>query len=216
MADYLYVVNDLVFENEEGKHNAKSRALNYCKKNGINTNLVMQIASEVDLAYYQLLREKKSRGEISGLELNMYFTIVQSFYNANREFIPAMMTIVPFVFTDKEGKRHYQKVVGNIKDLDGKLVDTKYMFDLHHVVQKKYLELIYLDENGSFKTWTIDEIENLRKLYRAKKHKETLAKLRQLRERQKYDRLKRLRAEGKITDNQRKELYRLEELYERG
>ena len=215
MAD-LYVVNDLVFDNEEGKHNAKSRALNYCKKHGINTNLVMPIANEVDLAYYQLLREKKSHGEISGLELNMYFTIVQSFYNANREFIPAMLMTVPFIFTDKNGKRHYQKVVGNLKDLDSKLVDMKYMFDFHHLVEKKHLELIYLDDNGTFKEWQITDIENLRRMYRMKKHKEVLLKLKQLRERQKFDRLKRLRDEGKITDNQRRELYRLEALYERG
>lgn len=215
MADYLYIIDDLVFENSVGKHNAKSNAVHYCKKNGINPDRIVSVKNEVELAYYRLLKERLARGEITQLDLNMYATLIQSFYNANREFIAPMLTTIPFVFTDKEGKRHYQKVVGCIKDLDCKLVDTKYLFDLHHAVEKKYLELIYLDDDGSFKTWTIDELEVLRSKYRVKKHKEALEKLRKVRDLQKFDRLKRLREEGKITDNQRKELYRLEELYER-
>lgn len=215
MSNFLYVIDDLVFENDEGKHNAKSKAIHYCNKHNIKTDLIIQMRDEVELAYYRLLCEKKSRGEVKSIETNMYATIMQSFYNANHEFIPPLNIVVPFVVKDNNGKIHYQKVISDIKDLNVYLIHVKHMFDKHNVVENKYLELIYLDDDGTFKTWTLDDFENVQAMYRLKKHKDILAKLRQLREQQKYDRLKRLRDEGKITDNQRKELYRLEDMYER-
>lgn len=216
MSNYLYIVNDLVFENEEGKHNAKSRASWFCKKHGISTNTIMRVNDEVELAYYQLLRDKENRGELSRLETHSQTILVQSFYNANKEFMTAVLDTIPFVFTDSKGVRHYQYLVSCLKDLNAQLIARKYMFDMRHLVDKNYLELIYLDNDGSFKEWKLDEIETLRKMYRQKIHKEMLEKIKKIREKQKYDRLLKLREEGKITDNQRKELYRLEGIYERG
>ena len=123
-----------------------------------------------------------------------------------------MMTSIPFVYVDAQGNTHYDWVVGTVIELKSHVVDSKYLFDLHNIQNKKCLTLLYLDDDGTFKEWQLDELGNVRKKFTAKAHKEMLKELDKVRQCEKYDRLKRLRDEGKITDNQRKELYRLEEL----
>ena len=59
-----YVVGDNIFEAGEGRRNAKSRALSYCKKHHIAYEDIIEINNDTELAYYKYLCEKKSRGEI--------------------------------------------------------------------------------------------------------------------------------------------------------
>lgn len=207
-----YIVEGNIFEAGEGRHNAKSRALSYCKKHHIDYETIVEIYNDTELAYYKYLCEKKSRGEILSIKTHQLETLVNGFHNCNGVFIAPMMTSIPFVYTDADGKEHYDWVVGTVIELKHHVVDSKYLFDLYNIQKNKCLTLLYLDNDGSFIEWQMDEIENVRKKFRQKEHKEMLKKLQVVRDLEKYDRLKKMRDEGKITDNQRKELYRLEEL----
>ena len=207
-----YIVEDIIFESGEGTRNAKSRALSYCKKHNISYDNIVEINNDTELAYYKYLCEKKSRGEINSIKTHQLEVLINGFHNSNGVFIAPMMTSIPFEYVDAQGKEHYDWVVGTVIELKHHVVESKYLFDLYNINNKKCLTLIYLDDDSTFQEWQLDDIENIRKKFRQKAHKEMLAKMQYIREQEKYDRLKRLRDEGKITDNQRKELYRLEVL----
>ena len=208
-----YIVEGNIFESGEGRRNAKSRALSYCKKHHIDYENIIEINNDTELAYYKYLCEKKSRGEIISIKTHQLEVLINGFHNCNGVFIAPMMTSIPFEYVDADGKEHYDWVVGTVIELKHYVVDSKYLFDLYNVQNNKCLTLFYLDDDGSFKEWEITEIENVRKKFRQKAHKEMLDKLFRVRELEKYDRLKKLRQEGKITENQRKELYKMEVLY---
>ena len=46
-----YIVEDIIFESGEGKRNAKSRALSYCKKHNISYDNIVEINNDTDLIF---------------------------------------------------------------------------------------------------------------------------------------------------------------------
>lgn len=206
MNDYKYIVNGIVFESNEGKHNAKRRATAYCKKNDISEGEMLEVRNEVELKYIQQLKNVKF------LSTHEKMVVQQCFNNAVGQYIPAFVIDVPFHYVDDNGI-HYEWVIGDKKELNQKLVDSKMMFDKFYVFEKYYLKLIYLDTDGTFKEFLLTDIEELRLKFRKAEHKEMLKSLAEIRARQTYDRLLKLREEGRITQSQTKALYKLEERY---
>ena len=209
MAQYIYVVDDVVFTNEEGKSTARQRAYAHAKSNGIDKSEVLEVHNDIELDY---LKQLKARG-VRHLSTHDKVLVLQGFTNAKDQFIPPMVEDIPFHYVDDDGI-HYEWVVGSVYDLTSRLVYTKTLFDSFHRLDRDfYLRLIYIDTDGTYKEFELRDIENLRIKFNQEEHKKMLEKRRALREIQVFERLRQLRNEGRITEKQTQTLYRLEALY---
>ena len=207
MTQSMYVVGDNVFTNDDNS-NPRQRAYAYAKSNSIDKSEVLEARNDVELDYIKYLKGKGARH----LSTHDKVLVLQGFTNAKDQFIPPMVEDIPFHYIDDEGI-HYEWVVGSIYDLNNRLVYTKVLFDLFNRLEDCYLKLIYLDTDGTYKEFNINEIELLRNKFSQTEHKKMLEKRRALREIQVFERLRQLRSEGRITEKQTKTLYRLEALY---
>ena len=208
MTNYMYVVNDLVFENQDGKFNARKRAKAYCKSHGIDEGKLLEVRNDVELQYLKHIKKNGARW----IGTHEKVLVHNSFNNIVGHYIPPVVADVPFHYVDDNGI-HYEWLVSSIYNLTADLVNTKVMFDEFHYHDDYYLKLVYVDVDGTYKEFTLNELELIRDKYKKESHRKMLANLKELRERQTYDRLLKLRAEGRITESQTKTLYRLEERY---
>ena len=213
MPSKIYVVRDQVFDDSATNYTAKFMAKKYAKENDIRSEEIIELNNETQLAYYQLLCEKKSQGDITCLKVNSYYVLQDAYLNQVGDTISPLIVSVPFAYVDFDNHNHYELVVASIYDIDNSLVMTKLLLDKFLKELGGYLKLLYIDSDGTFKEWKLNDIVQVRiKLVKAE-HKKMLAEQRKVRQLQQYDRLLRLRAEGKITEAQSKELYRLDEIY---
>ena len=206
----MYVVNDLIFENQKDKYNSRARAKAYCQKNGIDDSQMLRVDNEAELYYLQQIKERN----VHFIRTHEKIVVSDGFYNAVGEFVPPLVMDIPFHYADEEGV-HYEWLVADLGDLNTKLIEEKIFFDMYHKDEGYYLKLLCLGDDNEIKAFTLDDIESLRYNFMQDQHKKTLQHLHKLRERQTYDRLKKLREEGRITESQKKALYKLEERYGR-
>ena len=208
----VYVIRDMVFRNDGHKYNGKARAYAYAKRHNLLENEIIELNNETELAYYQHLCERVERGEIKGISVYDTYQLSSAFVNANNDNIMSLAMSVPFSYYDKDGKRHYERVIEDIRDVDMKFILTKVLFDLKMLKNKGYLKLLYVGFDGTYKEWKLTEIGMLRNLYTEERRKAIKEQQQLIRDQQAYDRLKKLHDEGRISVNQRKELYRLESI----
>jgi len=208
MNNVMYVVNDMVFENQAGKYNARARAKAYCDKNDIDYRNMLQANNEAEVYYIQKLLQR----DVCFISTHEKIAVTDGFYNAVGQSIPAIVIDVPFHYADEDGN-HYEWLVADVYDLTIKLTDAKILFDKSHKNEGCYLKLLCLGDNNEIKEFTLEDLESVRYNFMQEEHKKTLKHLHKLRERQTYDRLRKLREEGRITESQTKALYKLEERY---
>jgi len=208
----IYLVRDCIFHDENNAYKGKPSAIAYCKKHGIDLDEIVELYNDSELIYYRHLQEKVKQGYLISVKTHQKKTIINGFKNRRGEIIPALVVDVPFV-VEGEGYTHFIALVANFTSLTRQLLQDKILFDSTFYKEGYYLRIIYQDNDGKYCDYHLNDYEAVKKEFQSAKHKELLEKQRQIREAEKFDRLKRLRDEGKITDNQRKELYRLEEIY---
>ena len=210
MAKRIYLVRDCIFHDGNNTYKGKPSAIAYCKKNGIDPDEIVELYNDSELVYYRHLQEKIKRGDIISVKTHQKKIAINGFTNARGENIPALVIDIPFVI-EGEGYTHYIKLITDFKSLDRYLLYEKILFDYFFKKEEGYMRIVYQDNEGVYHNYQLDDYAKLKKEFQSEAHKKMLAEHRKIRELEKFDRLKRLRDEGKITDNQRKELYRLEE-----
>lgn len=209
MNNYLYVINDMVFKNDEHKYNGKARAIAYCKRHKLDQASIVTLRNDTELAYYQRLKAREEQGEITNVATHQPYMLINGFENSNGENILPLLVDMPFQYLEK-GKYHYELVVEKVNDLTASLIYGKALFDYHYKDKGAYLKLLYVSDSGEFVEWKLEDINNVRKMFKSQSHKAILAQHKKIRDQQAYNRLIKLRDEGRISVNQRKELYRLE------
>ena len=203
----FYLIRGMIFEKTTTKNNAYYRALNYCKKEGIDVSEIVEIYNDDELAYYKYLVEKGYQ-----VKTHTKMVLCEAFTNYNGDEIPSITLDIPFTYIDENGKTNYVFLIRVLYEIDNRLLLLKKIFDREHK-DDNYLKMVWLNVKGEYIEWKIGHYADIKKDFQSQEHMFVLAKHKAIRERQKYDRLLKLRIEGKITDNQKKELYRLEAIY---
>jgi len=208
MNNPLYLIKDMVFRNDEHKYNGKARATAYCKRHDIDPIEIVTLKNDTELAYYRHLQDKLAKGEIREMATHQSYDVTEAQKNYIGETTLVIACDVPFLYIDNDGL-HCELVIEDINEVDTKLIYQKILFD-NKFAFMTYLKLLYVDKDGNFVEWKLDDIPVLRKMFTAKYRKASQEKRQQIRDQQTYDRLVQLRDEGRISVSQRKELYRLE------
>ena len=203
----FYLIRNVIIEKENIKDNAYLRSLKYCKDNGIDRSEIVELFNDNELAFYRCLIAKGYQ-----VKTHVKTELFKSFKNFIGDEIPSITIDIPFVYIDENGDTNYAFLISSLYDIDNNLILVKKLFDKEHR-DDNYLRLVWLNNKGEYIDWKLGDYTMIAKEFRTNEHKIILAKQRAIRERQKYDRLLKLRSDGKITDNQRKELYKLEAIY---
>ena len=208
---YHYVRGE-VFENDYPKWNALAKARRYCNENAIDISEIYAVSSEGEIEYLERLLIKQEDGEIYDLKSHEQVCLIGEFKNANGDKIPNYLFQTSFTYRDKlSNKAHIVYIVQSPYEITREIRLSKMLYDYNRRDMGCYLEILMFNDDLSFSEWKFDSNEAIKEL-KEKEHKKLLAQKREIREQQKYDRLLKLRSEGKITERQTKELYRLEKV----
>ena len=204
----IYYINGKTFKEAQNKK-AYNFAKKYAEENGLDKNKIYELSNNSELAYLQELLRREDIYEIKSHE---EVCLVGEFRNSNDDVIPNYMFQISFSYREKAtNKAHIVYIADSVYSLTKNLVLSKTLYDYSRKEQGYYLEIYYL-EDDKWVEWKIQDIAPFVK-EKKEQHKKLLAQKRAIRDRQKYDRLLRLRSEGKITERQSKELYRLEKVF---
>ena len=207
----FYWVRGTIFENSKNKVNAKGKAIRYCRENGIDESEIYELSNKSELAYLEYL---KSDSKYQNIVSNQKVVLVNEFENYNHDKIPPLEINVSFIYSLVAGyvrQTQYVKVIDSVYELNKQFINEKILFDCLYA-NNGYLQVLYLDQEGNWKEWKMGD-KTLAIQERKAQHKKMLTQKKAIRDRQKYDRLLKLRSEGKITERQTKELYRLEKVF---
>ena len=201
----FYYVNGEIFKNTDNKFNGLEKAKRYCKDNNIQESEIKSFANESELRYYKKVCYTE---DYKHLETRPKITLIKEFNNFNGDNIPSLTFEPSFAYQDKDLHWHYIVIPKSIFEIDKELINTKILFDYLNK-ECSYLEVFLENPHGVFEEWKCDLLDFFKQ---AKKEIAKVKKgnLKELNESLKYDRLLRLRNEGKITKTQSKELYKLE------
>lgn len=206
----FYVVREAMFENVNKQSNAYFRALAYCKSRGIDEKEIIELHNDSEYAYYKRLVALYGAENVG---THSKFEVMKGFENAVGESIQPLRIDVPFIYYDDKGKLNYEYLVTNPSELNTKLIYSKILLDKFWLEYGGYLKIVYLNDKNEYVEWKIGDYKEITSSFKNAQHKKVLAEHRAIREQQRYDRLLKLRSEGRISQNQTLELYRLEEIY---
>lgn len=207
----MYYIEGKIFKESTNKK-AYNFAKKYAKDNGLDEDKIYEISNTSEQAFLEYLIDEQKDKRIVGFSTHEKIELVEKFENYNHEEMPSLTMEVSFTFISSGNyKKHYVKVVDSVYELDKHFIDLKILFD-YLFVEGAYLEVYYLDDEGNWKKWNIKDKDLFIK-ERKEQHKKKLAQMRAIRGRQTYDRLLRLRSEGKATERQLQKLYELEKVY---
>ena len=205
----FYYVRGQIFENSNNRYNAKGKALRYCKENNINDNEIYELSNDSELAYLKKLLSDKN---VVDIKSHIAINLVDEFTNANKDLIPCYKQTIGFSYKELvEDKTHFVSIIHSAYDITKDFILAKTTIDYYFKNVGYYLEVYYLD-NGEWKEWKIGNIELFAKEKKERKQK-ALAQKKVIRDMEKYDRLLKAREQGKITERQSQELYRLEKVF---
>ena len=209
-----HYVRGEIFENDYPKWNALLKARKYCKENNISTDEIYAFTGEGELEYLERLLIKQQDGEVYEIKTHEQVCLVGEFKNVKDDVIPNFMFQTSITYRDKlTNQPHIVYIVHSPYEITREIRLCKALYDREHWLANCYLEiLIFNGEDISFQEWKFTSNEAIKEL-KQKEHKQLLAQKRAIRDRQKYDRLLKLRSEGKITERQSKELYRLDKVF---
>ena len=210
---YHYVRGE-IFENDYPKWNGLLKAQNYCNENNISFDEIYAVSSESEIEYLERLLIKQQDGEIYEIKSHEQVCLVGEFTNSNGDTIPNFMFQTSFTYRDKlSNKPHVIYIVDSPYEITREVRLSKMLYDYNRRDMNCYLEILIFDsESLGFNEWKFTSNEAIKEL-KIKEHKRQLAQKRAIRDRQKYDRLLKLRDEGKITERQSQELYRLDKVF---
>jgi len=209
-----YQIREKIFDNTALKFKGKKEAVKYCKANNIDESEIYLLSSNGELEYLNRLLLKQEDNEIYEIKSHEKVCLVGEFKNAKGDVLPNYMFETSFTYRDRgSNKPHIVKIVDSIYELNKKLILEKTLYDREHWLADCYLEvLVFNSGDKSFKEWKIGDSE-IGIMHEQQLRKERLKQRQFIRQQEKFDRLLKLRDEGKITERQRQELYRLEKVY---
>lgn len=210
----FYYVNGSIFKHSESKLNGKAKAIHYCREKGIDESEIYELSSENEQRCLETLLELKNHGAIYGLKTHETIKLIDEFVNSNGEKIPAFEFKVSFTYQDSK-THYYVYVVETLYKLSREIVLAKTLFDYknkHSNYPDGCLRVVYYDTEKKIHEWHIGDNQAFIQ-ERKEQYKKIKNQKRAIRDNQKYDRLLKLRKEGKITEAQTKELYRLEKVF---
>ena len=207
----FYWVNGTIFENSDNKVNAKGKAIRYCKENDIKQSEIYELSNESELAYLKILI---NRTDVSSIKSHEKVQLIGGFLNSNNDMIQPFNFETSFFYLENKGDQkisHFVSIIESVYDLNKAFLVAKTLFDLNNKNQQIYLEVYYLD-NGEWKEWKMGD-STLAQKDQKEQYKKMLTQKKAIRDRQKYDRLLKLRQEGKASERQLQELYRLQNVF---
>ena len=206
----FYYVRGQEFHNENYKPLGKPKAIHYCRVNGISEDEIYELSNNVEREFLEALLKRDDIYEIKSHE---EVCLVGQFVNSSGETIPNYMFQTSFTYREEEtNKVHFIFVANNQYKITKELALAKTLFDKELAYCDCCLEVYYQDENKNFKEWHIGDNAVFIQA-RKEERKQRLAQKKEIRDRQRFDRLLKLRSEGKITETQTQELYKLEKVY---
>lgn len=209
--NYIYIVGDKAFYFDGNNQSTFYQALKYSREIGLKKDEIVRIDNEDELDYYNYLRAEKG---IKKVICHSKQELLGGFTNVVGDEISPIEVDIPFVYQDEKDTWHYEWLITSLLDVTIKLIFTKKLFDkIGTEGTNLYLKIVYLNNEGEYIEWKLDDYDQIAKDYRSEAHKKVIAQRKAMREQQRFDRLMKLREEGKITDNQRNELYKLEAKY---
>jgi len=205
----FYFVRGMVFE-ECNPRKSYIYAKHYADLKGYSEKEIYELRNDSELNF---LKELLKRGEeIEHLSTHKQVKLIKQFTNSAGIDIQDYVFDISFFFFDR-GTCEIRSVlvVDSVYELNRELKLNKTLFDYLGKESGQRLEVYYY-QNGVLKEWQIGDNDYFIQ-ERKEQHKKFLAQRRAIRDSQKYDRLLKLRREGKITERQSKELYRLEKVF---
>ena len=207
----IYYIQGEIFREKTNKK-ALAFAKHYAKEHGYDEKDIYELSNNAEIIYLTQLLEKQEKGYVENIFTNKRIAVLSSFENYDNEDIPELAFEISCIYQEKGGgHRHYVKVVNSVYELTRELINNKILFD-YVFKDTASLEIYYPDEDNKLKKWKLTDKDIFIKEAK-ERHKKKLAQMRAIRDRQKYDRLLKLRSEGKITERQSQELYRLEKVF---
>lgn len=202
-----YYVRGQTFYNDYPKWNGLAKAKHYCKVNDIDTSEIYELFNNKEQKYLELLL---SREDVIEIKSHHLIELVSEYTNSNFDKIPSFSFQISFIYKDKGYRHHLIYIPNSIYELTREVILAKSIIDKS---QAFYLEIYVFDEKSqTFKEWKIGDKELYKEL-KKQEHENLLAQKKEIRDRQRFDRLLKLRDEGKITETQTQELYKLEKVY---
>jgi len=207
----IYYIQGEIFREKTNKK-ALAFAKHYAKEHGYDEKDIYELSNNAEIVYLTQLLEKQEKGEVEAIFTSKRIAVLSGFENYDNEDIPELAFEISCIYREKGGgHRHYVKVVNSVYELTRELINSKILFD-YVFKDTASLEIYYPDEDNKLKKWKLTDKDIFIKEAK-ERHKKKLAQMRAIRDRQKYDRLLKLRSEGKITERQSQELYRLEKVF---
>lgn len=204
----FYYIKDKVYE-ESNSRKSYAYAKHYAEEQGFDKNEIYELHNDNELKFLKALL---SRDDVYEIKSHEQVCLVGEFTNSNGDVIPNYMLDVSFTYVDKlTNKGHVVIVVDSVYKLTRELRLCKTLYDLDRKDDGCCLE-VYFYEDDELKEWKIGDYDHFIN-EKKEQHKKFLAQRRVLRDREKFDRLLKMRERGTITDAQRKELYRLEKVF---
>lgn len=206
----FYMVDDLVFKNTGNCLDGKRKAQKHCKELGISEIYIVELKNDTEKAFYlQHILNKWCMGEFTDIKSNFKQLVLLGNVNANGDYNPPVHITITFSFVDKlTDHEHYIVVAKSVFAITKELEISKLLFDTFYFADGKVLDIYYPTDKG-FELWKVGDYSVVYDYI----HTHELNARKVLRERQKLDRLKELKLQGRITKAQLKELYRLEKKY---
>jgi len=209
----FHYVRGQLFYNDYPKWNGRRKAEQYCEENGIDKKEIYSLFNDSELKCLKTLLEMREAGLIKNINTHQGITLINRFTNKYGHEIPPYTFVASFTYQSVEtNEKHTILIPSNVYEITREVILTKTLFDYLNVDCQALEIYLYDEETNSFNEWKIGDKEEIKKI-KKQEHKQLLAQKRIIRDRQKFDRLLKLRDEGKITEKQTKEMYRLEKLF---
>lgn len=201
----FYYVNGEIFKNTDNKFNGLEKAKRYCEEHSLPTSEIHAFTNESELRYFLQIWCREGYSE---LQTHPKIELLKTFTNYVGDQIPSLTFEPSMTYRDKDNQWHYILIPKSIFQVNKELINIKILFDYLNK-GTAHLEILIEQSKGEFVVWKCNDLEMFKQ---AKKEIAKVKKgnLKELSESLKYERLLRLRSEGKITKTQSKELYKLE------
>lgn len=227
----FYVNGKRFYNSGKGKNDARNKAEEYCLDNFLDINTsIAKFDSDTECDYYEYLKARQDKGEISNLAHHFVLRVQEQFENANGDTIPEVTYNADFIYLDLLTNK---RMVVDVKSSEyflindgGRFILLKSMFDKIFKEKGLYIQIILKDKDSEtgWREWHIGDgkkpkskrVQQQRESINAYRKKlNAIEKNQRLEEREKKRliELRDLKAKQKITKPQQKRLDELERKY---
>lgn len=228
----FYVNGQRFYNSAKGKNDARAKAEEYCldKFLDINTSII-KFDSDTECDYYEYLKARQDKGEISNLTHHFVLRVQEQFENSNGDVIPEVTYNADFIYLDNTtGKRMVVDVKSSeyfLTNDGGRFILLKSVFDKVFKEKGFYIQIILRDKDSEtgWREWHIGDAKKPKgkrvqqqratiSVYRKKLNDIEKKQRLEEREKKRLIELRDLKAKKKISKPQLKRLEELEGKYQ--